>query len=482
MHKTKLLKVLRTFTADEFRQLRKYIASPIINTNPNLNRFYDLLRPHFPHFNSSKLDKSVVFKEVFPEHEYSDIKIRKLMSEMMRVVEKQLIHSELKEEAHATHRFLITAYGKRNLYPIFKKNTQALLQEIGSDYQHPIKNYHLLFNLQEKLFFHPDTQKHQLTDHLMESMMSNLDAFYALEKLRIGAEMRSRESVLNNKRYDIQLIEEVQQSFPPQNPLHRNPLYKAYQQVLKLQQSADQNVFAELKQTLLAINAAGPRSELQNILVHLINFSIRQINRGNLVFLKENFDLYRIGLDKGLLLENKRMTDTTFTNIVASGIRNEVFSWVEDFIDQYLHYLEDGIRLDVKTLCLGLMYYSQAKQSKAVELILNFGFNNDFYQLRAKTLLLRSIYELFLIDESYFRLLNAQSQAFEKFLRRNKTIGKQNIKGHLLFVQQLRQIANLRFWHKWAPRSRQRLETQIREAPNLVNKRWLLQQLSGSKN
>ena len=278
--------------------------------------------------------------------------------------------------------------------------------------------------MQQQLFFHPDTQKHQLTDPNIEDIMYNLDAFYAMEKLRLGSEMRSREKVLNNKQYQIKLLEEVQQAFDVNDPLSQNVLFKAYQQILELQRNVSDKNFQRLKETLRSIDPKTNRSELQNILVHLLNFSIRQINRGDQKYLEENLHLYRIGLELNLLIENNRITGTTFSNIVASGIRNEVFEWVEDFIQNYQDYLEEGLRPNVKTLCMGLLYYSQGKQDQAIDLIINFGFTDDFYQLRAKTLMLRSIYERFLSDESFFNLLSAQSQAFEKFLRRNHTIGK----------------------------------------------------------
>ena len=121
MHSTKLIKVLSSLNRKEFKLLFKCIQSPLLNTNNNLSKLYHLFKLHHPIYSSPKLEKRIVFHEIFPKQPYSDVKMRKLMSEMMKIVERLLLHLELENAPKEAQQLLTTAYGKRNLYPLFKK-------------------------------------------------------------------------------------------------------------------------------------------------------------------------------------------------------------------------------------------------------------------------------------------------------------------------------------------------------------------------
>ena len=76
---------------------------------------------------------------------------------------------------------------------------------------------------------------------------------------------------------------------------------------------------------------------------------------------------------------------------------------------------------------------------------MNYNFKQVFYKIRAKTLLLRAIYEQFVIDESQYRLLLYQVQSFDKLVRRNKEILNLRTIGYIKFVKLLKQISNYKY-------------------------------------
>ena len=66
MQKTKLLELLQALDKDEFRRLYKFVKSPWFNSNKGVVQLYEYLRPHYPNFDSPKLDKKQIFKKLFP--------------------------------------------------------------------------------------------------------------------------------------------------------------------------------------------------------------------------------------------------------------------------------------------------------------------------------------------------------------------------------------------------------------------------------
>lgn len=473
MHKSKLLLLFRSLSIDEMKSLRKMVHSPFFTTNPHIPDLFKIIRKYHPQCQSTKLHKEIVFQKLFPSHPYSDIKLRKLMAEMTRIVEDFLINSELQNTAFQKKMLLSKIYGQRNLYTLFERETQQLLEHLDQLNTQESSSFHDRYQLLQQLFFHPDTGKHNANIMGIKPVMDNFDAYYVLEKLHLANEMRAREKVLN-KRYDIKLLEEVIHTFQDASLTKQNPLYHAYLQMLQLHEEEGQSAFTVLKSYLLDESYALSKKARLNMLIQLLNFSIRQINESNSKFLQQNFELYKIGLQQKLLIDQNRITDSTFSNIVASGIRNQAFEWVSQFILDYEHLLEENLRPNVKTLCLGLLHYHQKNYERTINLISNFGFTNHFYQLRAKTLVLRAIFEKYLSDESFYPLFISQSQSFEKYLRRNKTIGDYKIEAHLAFIRLLRQLVKAKTKMKWNKTTQAKLTRQIIAIHNLAHKNWLL--------
>ena len=106
--------------------------------------------------------------------------------------------------------------------------------------------------------------------------------------------------------------------------------------------------------------------------------------------------------------------------------------------------------------------------------------HNNFYQfndnLGAKSLLLRSYFELFLQDSSYVKVLTAYSHSFERFLRRNEFSAKNVIKEYLNFTLILRKITKLIYEGKWNADYKKKYKENIRKE-RMPLKQWLLDNL-----
>ncbi|MFT5165073.1 MAG: hypothetical protein ACI8P3_000297 [Saprospiraceae bacterium] len=91
MRDTKLLSLFKGLSVDDLRHVQKMLRSPFFTSNENLLALYNIVRPYHPGYDSVKLEKKNVFKKLFPEHDYSDIKFRNLSSEMVSIIEDYLI-------------------------------------------------------------------------------------------------------------------------------------------------------------------------------------------------------------------------------------------------------------------------------------------------------------------------------------------------------------------------------------------------------
>ncbi len=87
----KFTQILKTLNLSEFKLLKKFISSPIYNTNPLIVKLYVNIKKYYPYFYSEKLTKASLFKKIYPGIVYNDKKMRVLSSEMLSLLEEFLV-------------------------------------------------------------------------------------------------------------------------------------------------------------------------------------------------------------------------------------------------------------------------------------------------------------------------------------------------------------------------------------------------------
>ena len=76
MISTNITDILKSFSEEEIKKFKTYIASPYFNKNKNVNAFFDQIIKHYPDFNSDKLSKTIVYEKIYGKEKYNDGLIR----------------------------------------------------------------------------------------------------------------------------------------------------------------------------------------------------------------------------------------------------------------------------------------------------------------------------------------------------------------------------------------------------------------------
>lgn len=474
MHKSKVLTLLKSFSKEEMRLFKKFVHSPFYNYSPAMIGLYDILRKYYPIFDSPKLDREQVFAKLYPGEAFQDKKMRNTLREFTALIEEFLVAVKIREDHYLGKRLLTQEYGDRNLYDLFERGTKELLGELEGRGYEDIEGYQEKVRLYDDYFFHQLTDKHRLKEDPLEKIDENLEFFYVASRLRLLNEMNVREKVLAKKytKDDIGIFLEKGNKYAEDIPL-----FKCHMLLLRLEELDNLESYQGLKKTLFEnLNYLG-LVDKGFFYQHLLNFTIRKGNAGYKDFVKENFKVYKKGLSHGLILENGKITDVTFTNIAALGIKLKEFSWVKTFIEEYGNLLDSKIQLNAKTLSLAFWYYAQGNFTETDKLISNHHFTSAFYQLRARLLLVRANFELFIDDESYYDLLTYNILAFEKYLRRNLAISKNHKIVYLEFIQFLKQLAKSKINRKNTQALKSKLKAKLSNK-SLPNKSWFIEKIN----
>ena len=475
MHNSKLLKILKTLRPEEFRLLKKFLRSPFYNYTTQLVELYEILKKYYPAFDSPKLEKERVFERLFPGEPFKSKKMRHTLSEFTLLVEEFMVALQLRNDPFLKKKLLTEAYGKRNVYDLFERNTRELIEELQEAPVH-IQTFGEISALNRKLFFHPLTGKNKLAVPSLNLAMDYLDLHFALQKLSISTEMKARENILQED-YKIKFLSElVKQRFWEKLP-ERAGIFNLYVKSIELFEQHDETSFLEVKGEF--VKNAGQVSEEDgvNILMNLLNYTIPKVNSGNDFYLRQLFELYQLGLNQNLLIAEGRITDFTYTNIIAVGAGLKEYDWTKKFIEDYETYLDEEIREGAKVLGLAFWHFHKGEFSEVIDLLTIQKFNQVIHDLRSRSLQLRAYYELFKKDDSYYEFLISNTYAFEKYIRRNEKISERKAEGYLNLISYTRKLANIKIRQERNDSIKGELNRALMEKKRFVAKRWLLDKI-----
>ena len=243
MKNTKLIRVLSTLTAKEWRRFGDYVNSPFHNKNDKLIRYYRILDLIYPEFESSKQQ---IFKQMFPALKYDDLKIRHINSRLLKLVEAFLI--TLYTDQTSGEFDLLQLYRERELERIWiskKKRLAAWLDSIDI-------NGDLLqdrFKLIEEQSDFIAAKGVRSNEPMLQEVSDQLDINFIYQKLKLFCRTINYTNLVKFE-YDLQLKEEII-TLLEQGKFDHVPLINIYHTIFKMLTEDDSdNWFSELKERL----------------------------------------------------------------------------------------------------------------------------------------------------------------------------------------------------------------------------------------
>lgn len=477
MQSSKLLKLLKLLTKEECRRFKKMLQSPFFTTNKHLVKIYEYLIKDYPEFTSPKLDKTLIFAHLFPKIKYNDNKLRMLFRAFTRQLEDFLIIKEVRENEEARKKQLVHIYGQRNQMELFEKGTFQLLEEMEAM---PIKDKNHFFEQQQliqRFIHHPIPPSLEITNRLQAEMMDKLDLHYISNKIWLSCTLLSTQKFINAE-YSLGNVEKLLEEIPIKH-LQIYPPLDTFIKAFQFLQSPSDSYYFTLKEAYLKTLSQINKTDKRDLFVYLLNYTILKANQGENLFNKENFKLYKIGLEEKLLVENERFDENTFLNCFTIAVSQKEFIWAENFLHNYKQYIDEKNVNDTSVLCKSYLSFFKQDFVEVIKLIASYHFERFADKFRAKSLLLRSYCELFLKDSSYYILFISYSYSHEKFFRRNKSIAKNKIEPYLNLINILRRITKLIHESKWS--NEQKLKfIQKAKFEKIALKKWLLEKLEAS--
>lgn len=460
-----LYEVINTFTKTDLRRFGKFVRSPFFTHRSEMERMYAWLA-HCRYRQKPLPDKQHLFRKSFPGRDYDDLLLRATMSDLCELMEEYLIWQQMRGETVRSELALSAAFRDRNLSKQFHQSTRKVREYLekdgirNADFHRQVLDYQV-----EMTKFQTRTVR---TGELpLQDIADSIDVLYLAEKLRHSCTQISHQAVFKTT-YKFGLLPQVLDQVEQDGFLKVPAIALYYYCYRFLTEQYSLDYFQKFRQELQQNGRFFPDTELKELYLLAINYCIRKINEGTEPFVREGWELYREGLEKGFLLENRRLSPFTFNNIAAFGIKLGVFTDVEQFIRQYHSFLEPGLQQSLLSFNMARLEYKRGHHSAALRLLQTADFKDLVNNLISKTLLLKIYYEL-----EEFDLLESHLDTFRQFIRRRELSDyhRRNYLNIIAFVKKITALPP-------ADRSvKSALRVEIEQAEVLTEREWLLEQL-----
>jgi hypothetical protein len=481
MHNSKLIQLIASFNDKELKDLDKYLLYQVALVS-NVYRLFEILKNAYPEFDQDSINKKTVFKTLFGNEPFKDVKVREQMSALRKLIEGFLIYLEQSKNDYYNNLALLKQYRKRNLGNLFQQQVKNLQVLIDSDNYLNIEYYKREYLLADEKNNFFEQQQNIAHDNAISVRNENFDKFYFSSKLRTLCEITNREKILNVS-FDKRIEKEVVSIIESNKKVYLDvPAIHCYYEIfLLLKTENDTKQFNLALNTLNRYQKSFTDSELKSKYAYLSNYCIQHVNKGHADFTPILFEMQKLLLQNKILLEDGALSHISYRNIVSIAIKLKEYIWAEKFIEDYKNTITGRHQENAYSLSKSNLLYAKEEFSETIYLLNQVEFTDVYYACTAKFTLLKAYFAA-----KEFDTLDYFVSSFQLYLKRNKDISFNFKKSSENFLKHFKKLLliqkQLDFKEKEKLEKKTRdLVLKINEEKTMANKSWLLEEITKIK-
>lgn len=457
----KLYEIFYALTKPEKSACGNFLNSPYFNRREDVLALWRLLLATRQHTDPQP---EAWFREIYPGRPFDDASWRHLQSFLVARIESFLAQYALEQLPllYDLHLAPVMREKKlpKSLNHVFRR-AETRLEQLPHNQEY----YYWQYRLEWEKYGAVESQARTRENNLA-AVGQAFDTFLIAGKLRLACLMESHKAVYNTA-YEPGFLPALL-TYVGDGYLLDVPLIALYYHCYRALTEAAESDFRAFRSQLEQQSGRLDAAEQRTLLLLALNFCIRRMNTGEKRYTREAFDLYRLGLDTGSLLENGLLSRFAYKNIVAIGLRLGSFEWVESFIHRYERALEPKYQEANRDYNLARLYFAQNDYGRAMPLLAGVGESDLLLNLDSRIMLLKMYYET-----GEWDALDALISSFKVLLLRKKKIIGYHQTNYLKTLRYLQQLLRLGSVDKNA---RAALFGEIAADNAVIEKEWLMAQ------
>ena len=388
----KLQELWHLLNDTERQELRTWVAAPQNKVREDAVRLLDYLAEKGT--KAAAWEKETVFRYLYGEKKLNEDWLRHAQSILVKTIERFWTAQKADKNELYTAFLLAEKYHELRVDKFFQQNFRHLQHKI----QHAKPQNAELFRHRleaENLWFRHSTEKDREAEGNLQAVLDAQEKYFAAIQLRTICTAISYQNI-QKKDFDYGLLTALLARIEEREWQTTEPAIGVYYFICKMNLAAEgEAYFLTLQQKLPQYAADLPRIEQQNAYLSAINYAIRRCNKGETAFFRRMFELYKEGIESGILLTDaQEISPYTYKNTVAVGLRIGEYDYTFSFLEKYKNALPDLQRKNYYDYNLARYYFFIRNFAKAKPILLQLDYGDIFLQLDGKVMLLKMYYEV----------------------------------------------------------------------------------------
>lgn len=473
MKKDKLIQLIKTLSAEELIEFEEFINAPFFNKEAKCIQLFELIKPYAPHYDDDNLDKTTVFKQLFPDKKRMTSYFSVVRSKLTRLIEEYIVYKRLNDNHYYKKYLLLEGLLKRNE----RKHFNSIYQSVHARHSEQKRKgspYYMEKYLLETVhydFLHGENNR-KLARNPKE-VLKALDIYYTSTKLHLMCEMLTVQSVMSSTETSSNALELITPIVKSSNCASSILVETYHASVMTLKEGDNDEHFRQLKALLPLAADELPEDDLKHLYSLAANHCIRKVRQGK-NYLRELFEVYKDMVKYGLLFNGQYMPPAHIKNIVGIGCKLKDFEWSENFLHNHKMSIAPKYRNDVYHFNLGVLFFYKGEYDKAQLNLIQVGKVDAYFDINNRFLLLKTYYHL---NETI--ALFSLADSFKAFLRNNKSISHSNRKGYLNASNIIINLYKIK--HGEGRKTLDKVESTCHEMNLVSDKRWIMERINELK-
>ena len=463
IYKSKAAGIIRGLIPAELPLFRSWLNRDSVN-DMRLLRLFDFYTIHIRNTSADRVTKEEAWKSVNGKVKFNDTKFRYLNADLVARLEEFLVYRRTNEELRLREEIISAELGSRGAVKAWNTHYRNFSLQATTDPVHDADYFSHAWNMEYSRLSLMATGKVQGDADAITKAAGYLDRFYLIRKLQLCCEMFNAQNVFAQE-YQVFLLDEILQHIGNRSYEDTPVIIIYYRILMTLRESEKEEHYHALRALLHKHEHEISLSELRDMYKYVLNYCIKKINLGNISWQGELFDIYRTTVSNRVLMSEGFLSHRDFKNIVTIALRQNQVEWTGEFIEQYIHEVPSEERENAKLYNTANLLFHKRDYSGAIRVLQRVDFLDIFYDLDARSILLKTWFELDEQDSFEYH-----ATAFRKFLKRNKSVSdyQRTIYENLIsFASRLMKAGT-------SASAIKKISSEISEKKNVADLRWLL--------
>lgn len=462
----------------ERERLRQFVASPYFNRHAATEALLAFILKEIGK-KKPRLDEARAQDAM--DRINAGMKLADLQSALMKLVNKFLAVEQLQAEDFREEVLTLKRTKELKRFGLLTNRGKRLDRRVD---RHPFRDgdTHLAAYEWKNINGYRQAEANRKDTREMQSMLDHLDRYYIVEKLRHACKLTANMMVMNTH-FDLLFVDPILEYLGGEEGRKLldetvEPSIDCYYHILlSLREPDDVSHYERMIHYLDAGLERLPEDHQKDLYGFASNYCIGRIMSGHADYRLQLFELYKRGLETGIIYNRGVISEWDYKNIVTLGSGIGEYGWTERFIEDNREKLPARERDNAYALNKAQYLYSRKRYDEASSLLFTVSDSDVKVHLARVLLEVRIAYD----QEDQETGLNLLEN-LRLYVMRNRNVSTKDKKGYTNWVRFTRQLINLKHQRPFMDRAgygkkMESLRDAVRAADPLFAKAWLMREL-----